>query len=66
MDSKKKEFFCFCFFFLGGGGGGGGETDMVLGKKMAIFNSEWGQSSAPRVGQKIPWWFFKSSCGVTP
>ena len=30
---------------------------MVLGKKVAIFYWEWGQNSAPRDGQKIPWNF---------
>ena len=28
---------------------------MVLGKKVAIFDWEWGRISAPRDGQKIPW-----------
>ena len=27
---------------------------MVFGKKVAIFDWEWGQNSAPRDGQKIP------------
>ena len=27
---------------------------MVLGKKVAIFDWEWGQNSAPRGGQKRP------------
>ena len=27
---------------------------MVLGKKVAIFDWEWGQNSAPRDGQKMP------------
>ena len=27
---------------------------MVLGKKVAIFDWEWGRNSAPRDGQKIP------------
>ena len=27
---------------------------MVSGKKVAIFNWEWGRKSAPRDGQKIP------------
>ena len=27
---------------------------MVLGKKAAIFDWEWGRNSAPREGQKIP------------
>ena len=34
---------------------------MVLGKKMTIFDWEWGQNSAPGDGQKIPclaWDFF--------
>ena len=28
---------------------------MVLGKRVAIFDWEWGRNSAPREGQKIPW-----------
>ena len=31
-----------------------GKKDMVLGKKEAIFNWEWGRNSLPREGQKIP------------
>ena len=27
---------------------------MVLGKKVAIFDCEWGRNSAPRDGQKSP------------
>ena len=27
---------------------------MVLGKKVAVFDWEWGRNSAPREGQKIP------------
>ena len=27
---------------------------MVLGKKVEIFDWEWGQNSAPREGQKMP------------
>ena len=27
---------------------------MVLGKKMAIFDWEWGRNLAPREGQKMP------------
>ena len=27
---------------------------MVLGKKVAIFDWEWGRNSVPRDGQKIP------------
>ena len=27
---------------------------MVLGKKVGIFNWEWGGNSAPREGQKMP------------
>ena len=31
---------------------------MVLGKKVAIYDWEWGQNSGPRDGQKRPWnWF---------
>ena len=29
---------------------------MVLGKKVAIFDWEWGLNSPPRDGQKIPWY----------
>ena len=32
-----------------------GKTDMVLGKKVAIFYWEWGRNSAPREGQKMSW-----------
>ena len=46
MVSKKSIFF-FYFPLLG-------KTDMVLGKKVAIFNWELGRNSAPREGQKIP------------
>ena len=28
---------------------------MVLGKKVAIFDWEWGRNLAPREGLKIPW-----------
>ena len=28
---------------------------MVLGKKVVIFDWEWGRNLAPRYGQKIPW-----------
>ena len=28
---------------------------MELGKKVTIFDSEWGKNSAPRERQKIPW-----------
>ena len=31
-----------------------GKTDMVLGKKVAIFDWEWGRNSAPRDRQKVP------------
>ena len=27
---------------------------MVLGKKVAIFDWEWGRNSAPKEGQKLP------------
>ena len=33
---------------------------MVLGKRVAIFDWEWGLNSAPREGQKIPW--LKTEC----
>ena len=46
--SKKKKYFFFTFLYLG-------KTNMVLGKKMAIFDWEWGRNSAPRDGQKIPY-----------
>ena len=41
--------FFFTFLYLG-------KTDMVFGKKVAIFDWEWGQNSTPRDGQieKIP------------
>ena len=29
---------------------------MVLEKKVAIFDWEWGRNSAPREGQKMPWY----------
>ena len=29
---------------------------MVLGKKVAIFDWEWGRNSTPRNGQKRPWY----------
>ena len=29
---------------------------MVLGKNVAIFDWEWGRNSAPREGQKMPWY----------
>ena len=32
-----------------------GIMDMVFGKKVAIFEWEWGQNLAPRDGQKISW-----------
>ena len=31
---------------------------MVLGRKVAIFDWEWGRISAPREGEKIPWPMF--------
>ena len=37
---------------------------MVLGKKVAIFDWEWGGNSAPREGQKMPCLLF--SCWVMP
>ena len=36
---------------------------MVLGKKVAVFDWEWGQNSAPRDGQKRPCILF-SGLGV--
>ena len=44
---KKNIFFFFTFLYLG-------KIDMVLGKKDAIFDWEWGQNLAPRDGQKYP------------
>ena len=41
---KKKMFLLFLI----------GKTDMVLGKKVAIFDWELGGNSAPRDGQKSP------------
>ena len=37
---------------------------MVLGKKGTIFDWEWGRNSAPRDGQKRPWYecFLPSGC----
>ena len=43
--SKKSFFLLFLF----------GKTDMVLGKKVAIFDWERGQNLAPREGKKMPW-----------
>ena len=45
--SKKKIFF-FLFLFLIG------KINMVLGKKVVIFDWEWGRNLAPRDGQKRP------------
>ena len=42
----KKKFF-FTFLYLR-------KTDMVLGKKVAIFDWEWGRNSVPREGQVMP------------
>ena len=50
MVSKKKKKKKFFFYFSQVG-----KTDMVLGKKVAIFYWEWGQNSAPRDRQKMPW-----------
>ena len=46
---KKILFMSFFYIFLKLG-----KTDMVLGKKVAIFDWEWGRNLAPREGQKIP------------
>ena len=35
---------------------------MVLGKKVAIFDWEWGRNSAPSEGQKIPLLVIPLSC----
>ena len=43
----KTYFFIFYFSQLG-------KTDMVLGKKVAIFDWELGRNLAPREGQKMP------------
>ena len=40
--SKKKKYFFFLF---------------LIGKKVAIFDWEWGRNSTPREGQKIPCMF---------
>ena len=44
---KKKTIFFFFLFLIG-------KTGMVLGKKVAIFDWEWGRNSAPREWQKMP------------
>ena len=51
MVSKKikKIIILFFFYFSLFGKNGHG-----IGKKVAIFNWEWGPNSAPRDGQKIP------------
>ena len=46
--SKKKEKAKFIFLYSIG------KADKVLGKKVAIFNWEWGRNSAPRERQEIP------------
>ena len=45
--SKKKNILFFTFPYLG-------KTDMVLGKKVAIFDWEWDRNLAPRDGRKNP------------
>ena len=45
---KKKKNFFFFFFLLNW------ENRHGIGKKVAIFDWEWGQNSDPREGQKIP------------
>ena len=52
IKSKKKKFFFFFFFFF---------TFLnwekqtwYWGKKVAIFDWEWGRNLAPREGQKMP------------
>ena len=52
---KKKNLFFFCVFFCLFYFSYFGKTDMVLGKKVAIFIWEWGRNSAPREGLRIPW-----------
>ena len=42
---KKKKKNCYCSPLE--------KTDMVLGKKVAIFDWEWGRNSTHREGQKI-------------
>ena len=42
----KKKVKTFFLLYLG-------KMDMVLGKKVAIFDWEWGLNSTPREGQKI-------------
>ena len=44
---KKNEKNFFLLFLIG-------KTDMVLGKKVTIFDWELGGNSAPRDGQKSP------------
>ena len=53
-ESKKKMFVFFCFVFYFSFFGKDDVMDMVLGKKIAIFDWEWGRNSGPRDGQKIP------------
>ena len=47
LKKSKKDFF---FFWGGGGGGGGGETNIEVGKEVAIFDWKLGQNLAPREG----------------
>ena len=57
-SGPKKKFF-FSFLHLG-------KTDMVLGKKVAIFDWKWGRNSAPRDGQKIPCIVIASVLSLSP
>ena len=56
MVSKKstKKILLFIIYFLFFYFSLLGKTDMVLAKKVAIFDWEWGRISTPREGQKIP------------
>ena len=49
MVSKKKlkDFFFLTFLYLG-------KTDMVLGKKVAILDWEWGRNLPLEMGRKSP------------
>ena len=50
-SSGPKKFFFFFFFLLFLIG----KIRHGIGKKVAIFDWEWGRNSAPRDGQKKPW-----------
>ena len=46
-SKKKKNIFFLLFLYLG-------KTDMVLGKKVAIFDWEWGRIGPLEMGRKSP------------